>query len=105
MFHLPRFNNSCLLLCCVYRKQDVLGQIMEMRFSLALLLHQIEQTLKESFGLMLVDVEGQQAEPASATSNTKLENKMDHLTRQMGQEEASHRAEVERNKVQAALIG
>lgn len=41
---------------CFYlnsRKHDAQGQITEMRFNLALLLHQIEQTLQESFCQMM----------------------------------------------------
>ena len=36
---------TCLFPCV--RSQDVAGQVTQMRFSLALLLHQIEQTLEE----------------------------------------------------------
>ena len=73
-----------------------------MRFSLALLLHQIEQTLKEGFGQMLAELEAHEAGPAPVTSSplgAEMEGKVAHLTRQMRHEEANHRAEVERNKV------
>ena len=93
------------------RKQDVQNQITEMRFSLALLLHQIEQTLQESFGHMLAEIAAQDAdkktkEPERSGDSTKgdplsseMESLVTHLTKQMRINENNHKAEVEKNKV------
>ena len=75
------------------------SQITEMRFSLTLLLHQLEQTLKESFGMMLLE-----AQPTANTSpqGREMEAAVTH-TKQMGQAEAHHRAQVENYKVLFSL--
>lgn len=77
------------------------GQITEMRFSLALLLHQIEQTLQESFGHMLAAIEtrDQQQVRTGNSQGNEMETAVAQLTKKLKQREASHKAEVERNKV------
>lgn len=74
-----------------------------MRFGLALLLHQIEQTLQESFGQMLDEIEAcdKHRQQPSPRGGKELETVVAHLTTQMKQNEANHRVEVEKNKVSA----
>lgn len=72
---------------------------------MALLLHQIEQTLKESFGQMLAEIEAhderQHAPRPGSRGGSEVETAVAQLTRQMKLSEANHREEVERNKVAA----
>ena len=85
-----------------------------MRFSLALLLHQIEQTLQESFGQMLAEIvardtkeprgpgdggEGEGGGGGGDPLSGEMESLVAHLTKQMRTNENNHKAEVEKNKV------
>lgn len=76
---------------------------------MALFLHQIEQTLQESFGLLLAEVvapDEQQAKVATtdAPLSSEAEATVAHLTKQMKHNENSYRAEVEKNKVELSII-
>ena len=80
------------------------GQVTEMRFSLALLLHQIEQTLQDSFAQVLEEIEAQdlqQVQVAAVEPALDKETKViiTHLTKQIRQSEAHHKAEVEKYEV------
>lgn len=93
---------SFILCLDIHRKQDINGQITEMRFSLSLLLHQIEQTLQESFA----EVAASQEVPVAVASNEplnpsdpQLEMVVTHLTKHLKQAETVHRVETEKNKV------
>ena len=54
------------------RSGDVQGQITEMRFSLALMLHQIEQTLQDTLGMTDSDQEGNLLSPPPFYTNFLL---------------------------------
>lgn len=85
---------------CYYRKQDVQEQITEMRFSLALLLHQIEQTLQESFvEMMCVGEDDSVQSIGNAPSINPLEEKVVHLINRLKQAEEKYKKETEKSKV------
>lgn len=74
---------------------------------MALFLHQIEQTLQESFSQMLAEMDEKDQAGAVARDSeppesfrAEMEKAVTHLTEQMRQRENNHKAEVERKKVE-----
>lgn len=87
----------------------MLAQVTEMRFSLALFLHQMEQSLQEGFGQMWAEVVAREEQVVAATGarssatgaggSAQVKAAVAHLTKQLKQNENSYRAELEKNKV------
>ena len=89
------------------RDQEVSGEITQMRFSLALMLHQIEQTLQESFARMGAMEErgrgGGGGGGGEEEEREGLREVMAQLTRRLRHTEETHKIEMEESKVQCML--
>ena len=82
------------------RGQEVQGEITQMRFSLALMLHQIEQTLQESFARVgLMDRGEGEEEREDGTREEELREVTVQLKRRLRQTEETHKIELQESKV------
>ena len=81
------------------RDQELSGEITQMRFSLALMLHQIEQTLQESFA-MVGAMEERGGGGGGEKEGSKLKDMMAQMTRRLRHTEETHKIEMEESKVQ-----
>jgi len=82
------------------RGQEVQGEITQMRFSLALMLHQMEQTLQESFARVgLMDRELGEEREDGTTREEELREVTVQLKRRLRQTEETHKIELQESKV------
>ena len=81
------------------RDQELSGEITQMRFSLALMLHQIEQTLQESFAKVGA-MEERGGGGGREKEGSELKDMMAQMTRRLRHTEETHKIEMEESKVQ-----
>ena len=85
------------------RDQELSGEITQMRFSLALMLHQIEQTLQESFAMVGV-MEERGGGGGGEKEGSELKDMMAQMTRRLRHTEETHKIEMEESKVQCVCL-
>lgn len=85
------------------RDQELSGEITQMRFSLALMLHQIEQTLQESFAKMGAMEERGRGGGGGEKEGEELKDVMAQMTRRLRHTEETHKIEMEESKVQCVF--
>ena len=85
------------------RDQELSGEITQMRFSLALMLHQIEQTLQESFAKMGAMEERGRGGGGGEKEGEELKDVMAQMTRRLRHTEETHKIEMEESKVRCVF--